>query len=243
MKENKMKNTAIIIPTYNELDNIERLIKEIKKKVKNSTIFIVDDSKKNDIGRLIFNKKIKVKYFHRKKKYGRGSAVLYGLKEAIKNKNNKIFIEMDADFSHDPKELINNIKFFKKKKLDLLIASRYLKNSKIINWSISRRIFSKLSNFLARNLLQIILHDFTNGFRIYSKRSTKKIIQNCGNIGDGFIILSEIIVVLHNNGFKIDEVSSKFVNRKRGESSVNISLIFASLFGLLKLVFIKHKLK
>ena len=131
MKENKMKNTAIIIPTYNELDNIERLIKEIKKKVKNSTIFIVDDSKKNDIGRLIFNKKIKVKYFHRKKKYGRGSAVLYGLKEAIKNKNNKIFIEMDADFSHDPKELINNIKFFKKKKLDLLIASRYLKNSKI----------------------------------------------------------------------------------------------------------------
>jgi hypothetical protein len=91
--------------------------------------------------------------------------------------------------------------------------------------------------------LQFILHDFTNGFRIYSKRSTNKIIKNCGNIGDGFIILSEIIVVLHNNGFKIDEVSSKFVNRKRGESSVNISLIFASLFGLLKLVFIKHKLK
>ena len=150
---------------------------------------------------------------------------------------------MDADFSHDPKELKKNIKFFTKEKLDLLIASRYLKNSEIVNWSISRRIFSKLSNFLARNLLRITLHDFTNGFRIYSKRSTKKIIRKCGNIGDGFIILSEIIVVLHNSGFKIDEVSSKFVNRERGESSVNISLIFASLFGLLKLVFIKHKLK
>ena len=199
--------------------------------------------KKKDIGKLIVNKNIKVKYFHRKKKSGRGSAIIYGLKEAFKNKKNKIFIEMDADFSHDPKELKKNIEIFKKKELDLLIASRYLTDSKIINWSFSRRIFSRLSNFLARNLLQIFLNDFTNGFRIYSKRSTKKIIQKCGNIGDGFIILSEIIVVLHNNHFKIEEVPSKFVNRKRGESSVNINLIFASLLGLLKLFIIKTKLK
>ncbi len=150
---------------------------------------------------------------------------------------------MDADFSHDPKEIKKNLDTFKKKELDLLIASRYLKGSKIINWSLSRRIFSKLSNFLARNILNISLHDFTNGFRIYSKRSTKKIIQKCGNIGDGFIILSEIIVVLHNNNFKIDEVSTKFVNRERGQSSVNFSLVVASFFGLMKLFFIKSKLK
>ena len=238
-----MNNIAIIIPTYNELKNIEKLVKEIKNNIKECTIFIVDDSKKKDIGKLIVNKNIKVKYFHRKKKSGRGSAIIYGLKEAFKNKKNKIFIEMDADFSHDPKELKKNIEIFKKKELDLLIASRYLTDSKIINWSFSRRIFSRLSNFLARNLLQIFLNDFTNGFRIYSKRSTKKIIQKCGNIGDGFIILSEIIVVLHNNHFKIEEVPSKFVNRKRGESSVNINLIFASLLGLLKLFIIKTKLK
>ena len=150
---------------------------------------------------------------------------------------------MDADFSHDPKELKKNIDIFKKKKLDLLIASRYLKGSKIINWSLSRRIFSKLSNFLAKKLLNIFLQDFTNGFRIYSKRSTQKIIKKCGNIGEGFIILSEIIVVLNNNGYRIDEVPSKFVNRKRGESSVNFSLIIASFFGLMKLFFIKSKLK
>ena len=238
-----MENIAIIIPTYNELDNIEKLVREIKKNVQNCIIYIVDDSKKNDIGKLIINKNIKAKYFHRKKKYGRGSAIIYGLKEAIKNKRIKIFIEMDADFSHDPKELRNNIKIFKKRKLDLLIASRYLKKSKIVNWSLSRRIFSRLSNFLARNLLRIFLYDFTNGFRIYSERSTKKILQRCGNICDGFIILSEIIVVLHNNHYKIDETFSKFVNRKRGESSVNTSLIFASLFGLLKLFLIKSKLK
>ena len=96
---------------------------------------------------------------------------------------------------------------------------------------------------MARNLLNISLNDFTNGFRIYSKRSVKKIINKCGNIGDGFIILSEIIVVLNNNSYKIEEVPSIFVNRKRGESSVNLNLILASFFGLLKLFFIKSKLK
>ena len=87
------------------------------------------------------------------------------------------------------------------------------------------------------------MHDFTNGFRIYSKRSTKKIIQKCGNIGGGFIILSEIIVVLHNNHFKINEVSSKFINRERGKSSVSLGLVISSFFGLMKLFFIKSRLK
>jgi dolichol-phosphate mannosyltransferase len=238
-----MSNVAIVIPTYNELENIQRLVNEIRKNITKCNIYIVDDTKNDDIGKLITRKKLKVKYFHRKKKSGRGSAVIYGLKKAFKEKQNKIFIEMDADFSHNPKELNRNLNIFRKKNLDLLIASRYLKKSKIINWGLSRRIFSILSNFLARNVLKIFLHDFTNGFRIYSKRSVKKIIKKCGNIGDGFIILSEIIVVLHNNHFKIDEISSKFVNRERGQSSVNLSLVLASFFGLMKLFFIKSKLK
>ena len=124
----------------------------------------------------------------------------------------------------------------------MLIASRYLKNSKIINWSLSRRIFSTLSNILARIFLKIKIRDFTNGFRFYSIRSAQKIIKKCGNIGDGFIILSEIIVVIKNSNFKIEEFSTNFVNRTRGESSVNLKLIIQSLFGLLKLSLIKHKL-
>jgi len=238
-----MNNVAVVIPTYNELENIERLVKEIKKNINKCNIYIVDDTPNNDIGKLLVKKKINVKYFHRKNKSGRGSAIIYGLKKASNDKKNKIFVEMDADFSHDPKELKKNLIIFKKKNSDLLIASRYLKDSKILNWGLSRRIFSKLSNFLARNVLQISLHDFTNGFRIYSKRSTKKIIQKCGNIGGGFIILSEIIVVLHNNHFKINEVSSKFINRERGKSSVGLGLVISSFFGLIKLFFIKSRLK
>mgnify|MGYP003682238205 FL=1 len=169
--------------------------------------------------------------------------MIYGFNKAIKDQEYKIFIEMDADFSHDPNELIRNIDFFIKEKLDLLIASRYLPGSKIINWSLSRRILSKLSNFLARNLLNIPLKDFTNGFRIYSPRAIERIISSCGNIGDGFILLSEIIVVIKNNLMQIGEIQTNFVNRERGVSSVNFKLVMASLYGIIKLAIIKKKLK
>lgn len=237
-----MKKIAIIIPTFNELDNIEKLIQEILKNVPESTIFIVDDSKQNEIGDLINSKNLKAKYFHRENSRGRGSAVLYGFTNALKENQFDIFIEMDADFSHNPNELRKNIEHFSTNNLDLLIASRYLKNSKIINWGIKRRILSKLSNILARVLLGVKLKDFTNGYRIYSKRAVEVITKKCGNIGDGFIILSEIIIVLKNNCFKINETETIFVNRTRGESSVNIKLILASLYGILKLYFIKDKL-
>ncbi len=238
-----MKKIAIIIPTFNELENIEKLINEILKNVPESTIFVVDDSKQNETGELISSKNLKANYFHRENSKGRGSAVLYGFTKALNENEFDIFIEMDADFSHDPKELNKNIEYFFKNNLDLLIASRYLEKSKIINWGINRRILSKLSNVLARILLGVKIKDFTNGFRIYSKRATEIITKKCGNIGDGFIILSEIIVVLKNNSHKIDEIETIFINRTRGESSVNIKLVLASLYGILKLYFIKNKLK
>ncbi len=237
-----MKKIAIIIPTFNELDNIENLIKMILTNVPESSIFIVDDSKDTMIGNLISSKDLKAKYFHRENSRGRGSAVLYGLNKALEEKKFDIFVEMDADFSHNPEELRKNINKIIDEKLDLLIASRYLKNSKIINWGLQRRVLSKLSNFLARILLGIKLKDFTNGFRFYSKRAAEKITKKCGNIGDGFIILSEIIVVLNNNNFKIDETNTIFFNRVRGESSVNVRLVLASLYGIIKLYFIKNKL-
>ena len=121
----------------------------------------------------------------------------------------------------------------------MLIASRYLKKSKIINWPTSRRILSKLSNLLARFLLSVPISDYTNGFRIYSKRSTKLVSSKCGKIGDGFIVLSEIILQLNFKKYKISETDSIFVNRIRGESSVNSKLFIQSLIGLLNLYLIK----
>jgi dolichol-phosphate mannosyltransferase len=234
-----MKNVAIIIPCYNEQDNIVKLIKIIKYFLPKVCIYIIDDSVGLETSFLISKKKIN--YYHRAKKLGRGSAVIYGLKKALLNKKVRIFIEMDADFSHNPKELKRNINLFKKNKLDLLVSSRYLKNSQIINWPLSRKVLSFLANYLAKKILKLPLSDYTNGFRIYSKRSAYRITKECGKIGDGFIVLSEILLQLFKSNYKIYETSTIFHNRLRGESSVSLKLIFNSFTGLLKLYYIKVK--
>ena len=234
-----MHNISIIIPTYKEKENIFKLTKKILSIYPKAVIFVVDDTENLNLKNRF--KSNKIKYFLRKNKKGRGSAVLYGLKKSLQYKSNSIFIEMDADFSHNPKELKKKIEFFIKNDLDLLISSRYLENSKIINWPIQRLVFSKLSNKLAQFLLDVGVTDYTNGFRIYSRRSVELIVKKCGRIGDGFIVLSEILLTIKLNKFKIRELPTIFVNRKRGESSVNFKLIIQSLIGIVILYFIKIK--
>lgn len=233
-----MNKIGVIIPTYNEEENIGKLVESIKSFVPNSEIFVVDDSINEDTKKILENKSF-VHFFHRGQKLGRGTAVIFGLNKALKKKSIDTFIEMDADFSHNPNELKEKIEYFKNHEIDMLIASRYTKNSKIMNWGIFRRVLSLLSNFLARLLLKIPCTDYTNGFRFYSKRAAEKVVSECGKIGGGFIVLSEILVVMHSNNFKIDELSTTFVNRKRGESSVSLKLIVSSLLGLIKLYFLK----
>ena len=238
-KRISLKKVGIVIPAYNEEKNIEKLIKSINKFLKSPIIYLIDDSYTNKTSVIVKKKKLNIKYFHRKIKSGRGSAVLYGLRKMVKNKKISAFIEMDADFSHNPNELQKNLHIFFKEKSDLLISSRYLKSSKIINWPKSRRVLSKFSNGLARLLLNVPVTDYTNGYRIYSKRAANLITKECGNIGDGFIVLSEILMVINLKKFKINEIRTVFVNRIRGESTVNIKLILQSIIGLFKIFLIK----
>jgi len=235
------KKIVIIIPTYKEEENIFQLIRKIDKLKFKKDVIIVDDSPKI-LENLKNSKRKNFTYLYRGKKLGRGSAVIYGLKYAFK-KNYNLFIEMDADFSHNPNELMSKIKFFNKNSIDLLVASRYKKNSIIKNWPLQRTILSRMSNFLARSLLGVPVTDYTNGFRFYSKRSVKIIITKCGKIGDGFIILSEILLRIFQMKYKIMETNTIFVDRKRGESSVSLSLIFNSLLGLFKLYINKNQFK
>lgn len=235
-------NVAIIIPAYNEKDNILKLAADISKRFSNIQILIIDDSLEDYISSKIKDLQ-NIKHLFRGRKLGRGSAVLEGLEYMIRNSNIDVFVEMDADYSHDPSEIEKNLILHKKKNYDLLISSRYLKESKIVNWPISRRIFSFLANKLARLLLGVPISDYTNGYRIYSRSAVKHIVKNCGRIGDGFIILSEILVELYFNNFKIGETKSIFVNRVRGESSVNLKEIFKSLIGLLKIYKLKKRIK
>jgi dolichol-phosphate mannosyltransferase len=233
----KKKNIGIILPVYNEYKNIFKLLNQINFFFKRKLIVIIDDSEDNRIQNDLKKQK-NIIYIKRNCKLGRGTAVIRGLKILLKKKID-IFIEMDTDLSSHPKELPKNINYFLKQQLDLLIMSRYLPKSRINNWPIRRRIFSFLTNKLTRLLLRVPVTDYTMGFRIYSKAAAKHISLSCGKIGSGFIILSEILLELYNNKYKIEETATIFNNRVEGKSSVNFKLLLESLYGLIKLFFKK----
>ena len=231
---------GFVLPCYNEYENIFILIKQIKKIFNDHFIVVIDDSTTNEIKNKIIKYR-KIKYYKRKAKSGRGSAVIFGMKKILEESKIDLIVEMDTDLSSHPKELPKNIKNFKKKKLDLLVMSRYLKGSKIINWPLKRRLFSFLSNKLAKFLLGVNVSDYTMGYRIYSKAATKHVVNNCGKIGDGFIVLSEILAELNSNNFKIEDTKTTFINREKGDSTVNIKLIYESLIGIFKIYFNNNK--
>ena len=231
---------GFVLPTYNEYENIFELLIQIDSIFDNKVVLIIDDSSDNKIKEKISESK-NLQYVKRTSKQGRGSAVLHGLKTLLQNEEIDFFIEMCTDLADDPKELPANIKKFLDNKLDLLVMSRYLKGSKIINWTVKRKIFSFLANKLAKLLLKIPVSDYTNGYRIYSRKAAETVVKNCGKVGDGFIGLSETLVELYINKLKIGESAVTFVNREKGKSSVNLKLIIDSFSGLLKLYIKKRK--
>ena len=194
---------GIVLPVYNEYENIFELLKQIELTFNNKLIIIIDDSTDDKIKEKIYSK-TNLLYIKRQSRLGRGSAVLYGLKTLLKYEEINLFIEMDTDLGSHPNELPNNIKYFLDNKLDLLVSSRYLEGSEIINWPFRRRLFSFLVNKLAKFLLKVPVSDYTMGFRIYSKKAANHVVKNCGKVGSGFILLSEVLVELYINIFKFE---------------------------------------
>lgn len=232
--------TAVVIPTYNEALNIKNLIGAIRKVAgKANKIIVVDDSTSDNTGEVvkhIARKDKNVFLIERKVKKGRGSAVFDGFRFAQKF-NPSYFIEMDADFSHDP-QAIPKLLVQIKKGSDVVIGSRYLAQSEILNWPLSRKIFSRFSNLYAKLLLGVPISDFTNGYRIYNGKSVKFLLnQNLKSTG--YIMLSETAYKLKKAKFKFDEIPITFINRKRGKSSTNFSEIKNAFVGILKIRFQK----
>jgi dolichol-phosphate mannosyltransferase len=233
-----MNSLLIIIPVYNEGKNLIKLLKKIKSENENWNIIVVDDSESFETNKLIANyKEKKIHYIKRNLKMGRGNAVRFGFEYSKKNKFDYI-LEMDADFSHNPAEIKLLLKKLIYKKYDLVIGSRYLKDSKIIGWPMKRRIFSKLSNYLARFLFGYVLTDYTNGFRVYNARAINEIIKYPIE-NNGFMYLTETFAILKKKNYKISEQATIFINRKEGSSSLRLSEILRSFIGIIKLKFRK----
>jgi len=230
-----MPKILILIPSYNESQNIIQLINILLLENPSTDILVIDDSSDNT-AELIQNKQTtepRLFLIKRQAKSGRGSAVLEGFKFALA-KDYKFIAEMDADFSHDPREFKSLIAAAGDN--TIVIGSRYLKTSKIVGWPLPRRIFSKLANFYARIILQIPIYDYTNGYRIYGRKALEKL--NISKIkGSGYIVLSEIAYELFKKMVKFIEVPTLFINRKRGVSNFSLKEVKEAFISVLKIRF------
>ena len=233
-------NIAIVIPSYNESQNIPILIKEIKNYLSSAEIIIIDDSnsKENKKIRLIVKKYKNIILISRRKKSGRGSAVIKGFRQALKNRKINYVFEMDSDLAHSPKEFIRFINEINVYPYDLVIGSRYKSGGKIINIAANRTIMSRVINNFLYIWLGIKISDYTSGFRLYSRRSIEYIVKTKIQ-SKGFIALSEIAYKLYKKGFKISEVPITWNYRIYGKSNVNLNELLTSLFFVLKIRFIK----
>lgn len=224
--------TLIIIPSYNESENIINLVNVLLKDNLNTDVLVVDDSSDNTAELITErqNGESRLHLIKRQGKGGRGTAVLDGFKFALAG-DYKLIAEMDADFSHNPKEFQSLINVSGDN--TLVIGSRYLKESKIVGWSIQRRVFSKLANFYANLILRIGINDYTNGYRVYGRGALEK-LDILKIKGIGYIVLSEISYQLFRKGVKFMEVPTLFVNRRRGVSNFSLKEIIEAFSSVIR---------
>ncbi|MCM8830286.1 MAG: polyprenol monophosphomannose synthase [Candidatus Omnitrophica bacterium] len=227
------KSVAIIIPTYNEKENIVPLIDEILKIPLNIKIFVIDDNSPDgtaDIVRDTFINNPKVSVYVRVDKKGRGLAGIFGFREALKT-SAEIIGEMDADFSHHPSFISRMIE--KMDHCDVVIGSRYIKGGKDIERGILRKVVSKMSHIYIKTLLGIKLSDPTSGFRFFRREVIEKIIDKLTS-EDPFII-TEVLFYLKKCNVKICEVPIIFYQRNAGTSKLKPDILFKYLFKVLLL--------
>tara|TARA_B100001094_G_C18190124_1_gene806584 strand:+ start:3078 stop:3818 length:741 start_codon:yes stop_codon:yes gene_type:complete len=236
IKNKYMKKTLIIIPTYNEKDNIEKIINEILNLNKDVQILFVDDNSPDGTSDIIksFNS-LNINLITRKAKLGLGSAYIEGFNWAINN-NFDYVVQMDADLSHNPSDISKLTQ--KTGEFDLIIGSRYINGISIVNWPLSRLILSYLANLYARLIIGIPILDVTGGFKCISTRLLKQInLNNIKSEGYSFQIEVNFLAWIHN--FKIKEVPIVFTDRTKGESKMSKKVIFEAIYMVPYLFFKK----
>lgn len=233
-----MSDALVIIPTYNEKENIEAIIRAVFNQEKEFHILVVDDNSPDGtasiVNKLITEFKGKLFIENRTKKNGLGKAYLCGFDWALQ-KDYDYIIQMDADFSHNPNDLIRLYNTCAKDNNDLAIGSRYVKNRvNVVNWDIKRLLLSYFASRYVKLITRIPVYDTTAGFVCWRKNVLETIqLNKIKFIGYAFQIEMKFKAWKHN--FKISEVSVIFTDRKEGESKMNGNIIYEALFGVIKM--------
>jgi len=232
-----MNDTLVIIPTFNEKDNIENIIRATFSQEKVFDILIVDDNSPDGTAKIVteLQKEFQTNLFivNRKEKKGLGAAYINGFKWALEKKYGYI-IEMDADFSHNPKDLIRLYKACKNG-ADVSIGSRYI-NGKInvVNWDFKRIALSVMASKYVRFITRIPIHDTTAGFVCYKRKVLEKIdLDSIKFVGYAFQIEMKFKAWKHK--FNLKEIEVIFTDRIAGKSKMSGSIISEAVFGVIKM--------
>ena len=238
------KKALIIIPTYDELENLPKLLPEVLSKDEIIDVLIVDDNSPDGTADWVkkeSEKNPRIKLIKREMKMGLGTAYIAGFKYALENNYDYIF-EMDADFSHDPDEIqnfLNEIKTY-----DLILGSRYKDGVNVVNWPMRRLMLSLFANMYTRVITGLPVRDATSGFKCFRKDVLQAI--NLDTVkSNGYAFQIEMTFRAWKKGFKIKELSIVFTDRVKGTSKMSKKIVreaivmvwklrFASMFGLLK---------
>ena len=235
-QRDKNPELAIVIPTYNERENIEPLLAELSKLYRDALIYIVDDNSPDGTGRIVEKVARKNKRIHlikRSKKEGIGLAYRHGFKEALKAHPNYI-VQMDADFSHDPSKIKAMLEEIKE--ADLVIGSRYIKGVSVVNWPLKRVLMSWSANYFVRKITQIPILDTTAGFKCY-RRKTLEAIHLDKVHSDGYCFQIEMNYLLFRFGFRVKEIPIIFVDRHAGSSKLNAGIVMEGIWKVLFMPF------
>ena len=232
-----MSNTLVIIPTYNEKENIEAIIKAVFSLKKQFDILVVDDSSPDGTSKIVSTLQQQFPNLFleiRKEKNGLGAAYIHGFKWALK-KNYDYIIEMDADFSHNPKDLIHLYNACAIDGADFSIGSRYLNNKiNVVDWDIKRLLLSYFASKYVKIITQIPIFDTTAGFVCYKSNVLRSIeLDKIKFVGYAFQI--EMKFKAWKRKFKHKEVSVIFTDRKEGTSKMSGSIISEAVFGVIKM--------
>tara|TARA_B110000211_G_C14081399_1_gene554680 strand:+ start:231 stop:956 length:726 start_codon:yes stop_codon:yes gene_type:complete len=230
-----MSDTLIIIPTYNEIENIEDILRIVFSLDKEYHVLIVDDGSPDGTADAV--KKLQTEFTgklhieERKGKLGLGTAYIHGFKWALAREYDFI-IEMDADFSHPPTSLIDLYNACKIEGGDLAVGSRYVSGVNVVNWPMSRVLMSYFASMYVRWVTRMNVRDTTAGFVCYHRRVLERInLDNINFVGYAFQI--EMKFTSWKLGFEIKEVPIIFTDRKKGQSKMSSSIFKEAIFGVL----------
>jgi dolichol-phosphate mannosyltransferase len=230
------KKVLVIIPTYNELDNLPKLIPAVLAQDENIDVLIVDDNSPDGTADYVVaeaNNNPRIKLIKREGKMGLGTAYITGFKYALENSYDYIF-EMDADFSHNPDEIPNFLRELEH--YDLVLGSRYIEGVNVINWPMSRLLLSVFANVYTSLITGMSIHDSTGGYKGFRKEVLQAI--NLDEIkSNGYTFQIEMTFKAWKKGFRIKEISIVFVDRVKGTSKMSKKIVREAIFMVWKLRF------